>query len=188
MVNLGLVRWHQLVHGAKELKEILGDPPDDDRVRGFLVLDADPSPDEIDELLERVFLLVGMSTLDSPPARYQPAALPELLERSRAVLLLHRDKHGVAVGIYSREPIKIDGRLEPLAEKEGALLVPFAIPPMLARWDRAIAELRGQWIANRSDEFPVPPAPEPEPWMRGRARGRGRDAPVEEQPVEAVEE
>jgi hypothetical protein len=184
-VSVGLIRWHQLAHGRRDdLVEILGDPPDAERVRGFLVLpegrDAEPS----EEALDALFLLVGMSTLDSPPARYQPAALPEALRFGPAVILLHRDKHGPALGIYSAEPTGAAERLEGWAERQGALLVPFAIPPMLARWDRAIAELRSRWMETRSDEFPVPPAPEPPPW-----RGRGAErAQTEEESAPAAEE
>lgn len=174
-VSLGLVRWHKLVTNVKDLREILGESAEDDRVRGFVVLDAAPEGDDLEDLLERVFLLVGMSTLDSPPARYQPVALPEILEVARAVVLLHRDKHGLAAGIYTDEPVRVEGKLDALAEKAGALLVPFAIPPMLARWDRAIAELRANWMATRKDEFPVPPAAEAPPWERGGRGRRGRD-------------
>lgn len=175
LAEVGLVRWVALVSGIRELREVIGDP-NDERVRGFLVLDGEP---DLEELSELIFRLVGMSTLDSPPARFQPAALPELLEVARAVVLLHRDKHGPALGIYSREPIKIEGRLQTLADKADALLVPFAIPPMLARWDRALAELRSWWTANRTDEFPVPPAPEPHTWSRRRGR-RERTPAAEE--------
>ncbi len=186
-VSLGLVRWHRLVTTAKELREVLGENDDDDRVRGFVVLDTAPAGDDLDDLLERVFLLVGMSTLDSPPARYQPVALPELLGVARAVVLLHRDKHGVAVGIYTDEPVRVEGKLDSLAEKAGALLVPFAIPPMLARWDRAIAELRATWMSTRTDEFPVPPAAEAPPWERGRGRRGRRQQVSAEQPAAGEE-
>ncbi|MBA2321381.1 MAG: hypothetical protein H0V89_09515 [Deltaproteobacteria bacterium] len=181
-VSVGLIRWHQRVNGIAELREILGDPPDAERVRGFLVLPEGADDARAEAALDPVFLLVGMSTLDSPPARYQPAALPEVLEHAEAVILLHRDKHGPALGIYTREPGKAASRLEAWAAKEGTLLVPFAIPPMLARWDRAIAELREHWLETRKDEFPVPPAPEPTHW-----RGRGADRPPETDAAPAEE-
>jgi len=66
------------------------------------------------------------------------------------------------------------------------LLVPFAIPPMLARWDRALSELRTEWMATREEEFPVPPAPESRSWenrRRGR-RGRNQAAPPKEEPAQ----
>jgi hypothetical protein len=186
------VRWHRRVSGVREIRAVLGArtadealPAEEDaaeRVRGFAVLDG-----EVDEaeLVDRLFLFVGMSTLDSPPARYQPAALPEVLELCRAVIVLHRDKHGASLGVYSREPIKTDGRLEALCDKGGVLLVPFAIPPMLARWDRALHELRDQW--TRDEPFPVPPAPFQGGWDRRRRRRDDDDVvPVEEElpPVE----
>jgi hypothetical protein len=167
-----MVRWHKVVSGIREVRAIVGDAATGDPVRGFAVLSE---PDDVDEdLLDKLFVLVGMSTLDSPPAHYQPSVLPEVLDRVRAVVLLHRDKHGPALGIYSREPVKVEGRLEGLAEKHGALLVPFAIPPMLARWDRALYELRQRWMETRDDEFPVPPAAEPSTWEpRRRRRKKG---------------
>jgi hypothetical protein len=172
LVEEPMVRWRKVVSGVRELRAMIGDDPAGDPVRGFVVLD---DVSEIDDaLLDTLFLFVGMSTLDSPPARYQPSVLPELLERVRAVIVLHRDKHGPALGIYSKEPVKLNGKLEALTEKHGTLLVRFAIPPMLARWDRALAELRVEWMASRDDEFPVPPAPEPSTWEPRRRRRRDR--------------
>lgn len=164
-----MVRWFRSVDGIRELREVIGSD-DEARVLGFAWLLPDADADE--DVRQRIFALVGMSSLDSPPARFQPAALPELLELSRAVLLLHRDKHGPALGIYSLEPLGIVDKLENFCAKEGLLTVPFAIPPMLARWDRALAEARQQWIATRDDEFPVPVAPEQSRWEPRWARRR----------------
>jgi hypothetical protein len=167
--EVGQVRWHLAIDSVQALRDLLSSGPADERVRGFVVHDESQ---DVDELAERIFPLVGFSTLDSPPARYQPAALPELLEIVDAVVLLHRDKHGPAVAVYAREPLpKLREKLEQLAERDHVLLVPFAIPPMLARWDRALAELRADWMRTRTDEFPVPPAPEPAPHERMRGRG-----------------
>ena len=181
------MRWHRVISGLRELRGTLGLDPAGEQVRGFAILQGtEPSQ----ELLDRLFLLVGMSTLDSPPARYQPAAIAELLEHCRALVLLHRDKHGLALGIYSSEPIRTEGRLEGLCDKVEALLVPFAIPPMLARWDRAIAELREHWMATREEDFPVPPAPEPSTWeqrRRRRNRRRDKDAPAEQEASAAAD-
>lgn len=170
------VRWARMVSGVRELREVLGPEPEADRVRGFLLLDPEVEVDTT--LMGRVFNLVGMGCLDSPPARFQPAALHELLEVAKAVVLVHRDKHGPALGIYSRDAIKTDGRIEPLCDKVGALLVPFAIPPMLARWDRAIAEMRAQWVSDNEEPFPVPVSTEPSNWeprRRGRKRRKERE-------------
>ncbi len=164
-----MVRWSRKVDGIRELREVIGHD-DEARVLGFAWML--PDADDEDEVRQRVFLLTGMSSLDSPPARFQPAALPELLELARAVILLHRDKHGPALGIYSLEPLGIVEKLENYCAKEGLLAVPFAIPPMLARWDRALAEARQHWIATRDDEFPVPVAPEQSRWEPRWARRR----------------
>jgi hypothetical protein len=180
--EVGQVRWHLAVEGAAALRELLATGPADERVRGFVVHD---DLADADALAERIFPLVGFSTLDSPPARYQPSALPDLLEVVEAVVLLHRDKHGPAVAVYAREPIpKLREKLEKLTDKESVLLVPFAIPPMLARWDRALAELRADWMRTRTDEFPVPPAPEPAPHERPRGRGWRFREESEEGPAE----
>lgn len=170
--EVGLVRWHLILSGIREIRAVLGDATQE-QVRGFAQLEDDT---DVEELSEVLFQLVGMSTLDSPPARYQPAALPEVLKRVKAVILLHRDKHGPALGIYSRAPIRTEGRLETLCTKAESVLVPFAIPPMLARWDRALSELRSTWSVEERGEFPVPPSPEPAPssWEGGRRRRRGK--------------
>lgn len=176
------VRWVKPVNGIREIRAVIGDVHTEsdtqrvsaelDRVRGFVLLDTE---EPTEALLEAVFFLVGMATQDSPPARFQPSALPDLLQHTKAVILLHRDKHGPALGIYTSEPIKVEPRLEPLCEKAGSLLVPFAIPPMLARWDRAVADLRSTWDEAARGPFPIAATggnPGWEPRRRGR---RGRD-------------
>lgn len=163
-VQSALVRWWQPVSGVKDIRALL-----QEEVRGFAVLDG-----EVDHeaLFEELFILVGMATLDSPPARFQPAALPELVKKVKALVLIHRDKHGPAVGIYSAEPIEIGTKLATLCEKADALLVPFAIPPMLARWDRALSELRDGWGEERP--FPVPEPTGGYDWEARSRRRRGR--------------
>ena len=84
--------------------------------------------------------------------------------------MIHRDKHGPAVGVYSSEKVEVSNRLQKLCDDAGAVLVPFAIPPMLARWDRALAELRAVWDESERGEFPVPPAENPSHWTRRRRR------------------
>lgn len=184
--QLGLVRWHKRISGVAAVRELLGsDGPPDERIRGFALVDADTDDDL---LMQRVFDLVGFSTLDSPPARYQPTALPGVLEHTKAVILIHRDKHGPALGIYASGTIpKLADRLGKLCVKGSTLLVPFAIPPMLARWDRALSELRAEWMQSRDAEFPVPPSPNPDPRDRQR-RGRRRKESAEADPVPASNE
>jgi hypothetical protein len=162
-----LVRWTRAVDGVRELREVIGAAADP-RVLGFLWLHPGTTVD--DALHQRIFDLVGMSSLDSPPARFNPSALPDLLGVARAVVLVHRDKHGPALAFHAEERLGADARLTALAEDHGALPVPFAIPPMLARWDRALADLRQQWIATRTDEFPVPASDVRPPWAGRRRR------------------
>jgi hypothetical protein len=191
--ELGLVRWFLPVTDAGVLRALLEGESAEERIRGLVVLPPAPEDpeDEIDiaDLMDRVFQLVGFSTLDSPPARYQPSALPEVLAVAEAVVLLHRDKHGPALAVYARHQVpELRERLSTLSAGGGAdpLVVPFAIPPMLARWDRALAELRDEWTATRGSEpFPVPVATAPAPSPGGR---RFRRPPRDEEPVEAEED
>jgi len=178
--ELGLVRWYQRMAGVQNLRDLLGaDLSAEERVRGFVVIDGDVDEEE---LTQRLFALTGFSTLDSPPARYQPLALASVLELVPAVLLLHRDKHGPALGVYLREPLaSYETKLHKLCDKHGALAVPFAIPPMLARWDRALHELRSDWMSSHEDDFPVPAAPEGQGWQPTRPRGRKGRRRVEEE-------
>ena len=155
------VRWYKRVRGLEAIREMIGTDVYDEKVRGFVVLEGG---EDLEEIWERLFLLVGMSTLDSPPARFNPAALPEVLEVAPTLVLIHRDKHGPALGLYSREPVETEAPLAPVCDASGSLLVPFAIPPMLARWDRALAELKQVWLQERDEDFPVPPSPEPSGW------------------------
>lgn len=172
--TLVLVRWHMRISGVSALRDLLGDGnAPDERVRGLVVLDGE-GDDEA--LAEKLYAFSGLSTLDSPPSRYQPLALAPILDHGKAVLLVHRDKHGPALGVYADEPIEgYETRIEKLCAKSDTLLVPFAIPPMLARWDRALHELRADWMSTHDDEFPVPAAPEPPPWKGRDRRGRRRD-------------
>jgi len=180
--QMGLVRWAKRVSTVGEIRAILDDAPPDERVRGFAVVD-DQTDDEA--LLEQLFLLTGFATLDSPPARYQPIAIPDVLALTPALILVHRDKHGPALGIYTTlELPKMPERLERLCDRAGCLLVPFAIPPMLARWDRALSELRSEWMKTHDEDFPVPPAPEAS--RSDRRRGRRGDRKARK--VEAAEE
>lgn len=166
-----MVRWFLPVSGVRQIREVLGQR-DEARVLGFVVLRTGDEYSE--DLADRLFQLVGMGALDSPPARFQPAAMHVVLEVAQALILLHRDKHGPALGVYANEPITAEDRLLVLAKKEDTLPVPFAIPPMLARWDRALAEARTAWIATHTEEFPVPAAPEDQRWRPRRGRGRDR--------------
>jgi hypothetical protein len=151
------VRWVAPVRGAEVDVWIEGerDGLAAPRVDGFVVGGLPLAPGLVDALYQ----LVGWADPDDRPARFYCAqAIPDVLEHARAVVLLHLDKHGPALAMYSREPLDSDGILDLTARGAGAFPVPFAIPPMLARWDRALYELRMDWDPTHDGEFPVPPA------------------------------
>lgn len=126
-----------------------------------------------DDLARALFLLTGFRSEGRPNRYFQPWGIPETIPHVNALALLHRDKHGPALGVYRSSTFDIDDELGGLSTDETpVLLVPFAIPPMLARWDRALWELRQSWDSETLGEFPVPASvseppregrPEPEP-------------------------
>lgn len=125
---------------------------------------------------ERVYLLMGHRT-DGPPARlFQATALPELLDEAHAVVLVHHDKHARCAGIYARDlPETAGDVLSRACQGVESLAVPFAIPPMLARWDRALWELRQHWDPETQGDYPVPPAEDVHyGWARRRNNSRLR--------------
>ncbi len=133
-----------------------------DAVDGLLV---EPKMPLSDNLKEAVYLLTGQGNdAKWPVSRFQPLAMAEILEHCKALICVHQDKHGPAIGIYSHEAIECTEALRGLALASGCLPVPFAIPPMLARWDRALYELRVGWDEGDLGEFPVPPASEASRW------------------------
>jgi hypothetical protein len=138
------------------------------------LLDPHPEFGVVFEALRRlVFYLTGYRQDGVPQRGFQAAALPDLLTVCDAVMLVHLDKHGPCLGVYSRDVEAVRDAVEDLLRGRGDLAVPFAIPPMLARWDRALWELRQDWNAAERGPFPVPAAPERGPsWLR-RAHQRG---------------
>ena len=121
---------------------------------------AEPAP-LTEEALGALFLLTAYRTNGRPSRRFQPASIPGILGFADTVVLLHLDKHGPCAGVYSKDPIGAKSRLDGLPSNgQPVLLVPFAIPPMLARWDRALWELRQDWDSANLGEFPVPPSPD----------------------------
>jgi hypothetical protein len=143
------------------------------RADGFVVLHTPIKP----ALVEALFHLVGYGDPEDRPARrYCAAAIPQVLEHVKALVLLHLDKHAPAIAIYTKEPIESDGVLDMAARGAQAFPVPFAIPPMLARWDRALYELRLDWDPEQDGEFPVPPADDAGGrWSNRRRGGGGRE-------------
>jgi hypothetical protein len=181
----GAVRWYCEISGVRQIRELLGEDPRayTQRVRGFALVSGN---EDLEELWELLFLLVGLSCLDSPPAHYQPSALPEVLARVKVLILFHRDKHGPALGIYSRDPLDFHGRLAVACAESKALLVPFAVPPMLARWDRALSELKQNWEQTHTEPFPVPESDEPSDWQSRRRRDRRSRRSQQEEQTPAV--
>jgi hypothetical protein len=148
-----------------------------------------------------LFLLTGFRSEGRPNRYFQPWGVPAVLEHVGAVALIHRDKHGPALGVYRSTPFDLEAISALLnQEHEQPLLVPFAIPPMLARWDRALSELRETWDTGALGDFPVPAA-EPRPQNQAGpldAVTKAEDAPTvqaqealpeaEEAPVAETEE
>jgi hypothetical protein len=121
-------------------------------------------------------LLLGHRTEGPPSRHFQATALPDLLTQAIAVILVHQDKHAGCIGVYLNAiPEDLDGVLQRACDGVGALSVPFAIPPMLARWDRALWELRQKWDPEINGDYPVPPAQDVHyGWSRRRRGARLR--------------
>ena len=106
----------------------------------------------VEELRKGMYALVGQRVGNRALARFQPKALEDVLKRCDALVLLHSDKHDYCLGVYSLEKWQLD--IEEIEKTLSILMIPFSIPPMLARWDRAIADLRKKW--ERETPFPIP--------------------------------
>jgi hypothetical protein len=147
------------------------------QVDGFLIGFRPGARNAVPEALtEALYRLCGWAEQDDRPAvRYAPTAIPAVLEHADALVLLHLDKHAPSVSIYTKEPLEQAGTLELVARAAGAFPVPFEIPPMLARWDRALHDERLKWDPATDGEFPVPPA-EDGRYTRRRRRSDGFDS------------
>ena len=161
------------------------------KAEGFVVTDGRmPEP-----LVESLYHLTGFADATQVPAElYAASALPEVLEHCRAVVLFHIDKHGPSVAIYTLAPLDADDVVRRVAVESGTFAVPFAIPPMLARWDRALYELRLDWDEEANGVFPVPPADDAGGrWSArsrriGHVRDDGSEGPAEDGAGEGGEE
>ena len=111
-----------------------------------------------DELRNKLFYLTGSRTGYKSFCRFQAAALPDLLDDCDCVVLLHHDKHDYCFGLYTKDSLQMDELVKTIEERLGLIVVPFSIPPMLARWDRAIWELRRRWNSEKHGAFPIPPS------------------------------
>ena len=135
------------------------------------LLDDSESPALLsDELRRELFYLTGSRLGGDSFCLFQSLALPGLAKLCKAVVLLHRDKHELCMGVYSAEPVPAEAAVSALCEESGCMAVPFSIPPMLARWDRAIWDLRDSWDTESLGPFPVP--------ARSRSRSDGDAATV----------
>ena len=140
------------------------------RADGFLVGCHDDPAKPSAALLDALQALAGFAMAEEPPAqRYLAPAIPSVLRHADALVLLHEDKHAPLLALYAAQQLPDPALLAPVARDAGALHVPFDIPPMLARWDRAIWDLQQRWDSRRDGEFPVPP------FERGRRGRRGRE-------------
>jgi hypothetical protein len=143
-------------------------------------LDAQNQGGLPEELRSLLFLLTGYRC-DGPPFRcFQPTVIPEILAQTncRAVILVHQDKHAPCIGVYlAGDGVKELEDLYSLGTHRECLVVPFAIPPMLARWDRALWELRQTWNSDDQGEFPVTVSTDGRSWGR---RMQNESTPVVE--------
>lgn len=102
--------------------------------------DEKVSPPVLSEALRNaLFRLTGHRNPQNKHASFQPVAIPEILQHCDALVLLHKDKHDVCLGIYTADA-EFDIPVEKMKETLDSLMIPFSIPPMLARWDRALRE------------------------------------------------
>jgi len=163
---------------------VMSEPPPEEgaKVASTLppVADAhlDPTPDGglPEEMRQALHYLTGQKVEGVPARLFQAVALPDVLEFCDAIVLIHRDKHGPCLGIYTHDELDMADVLDRLSREVEALPVPFAIPPMLARWDRALWELRQDWDEANDGEYPVPPAADGVGgWGRRGPRRRRRD-------------
>ena len=103
-----------------------------------------------------MFYLTGARTGYKSFCRFQALAIPDLLEDCDCVVLLHHDKHDYCFGLYTKEILAMEALVTSIEERLDRIVVPFSIPPMLARWDRAIWELRRRWNEEKYGPFPIP--------------------------------
>lgn len=168
------VRWLTLIQKDEADAYMLGEKGGlaAPRADGLLI-DAKVSP----ELEDALFKLVGFSDPEGRPALlYNAMGIPAVLEHCRALVLFHLDKHGPAFVVYTTEPLDASETLVEVAAKASSFAVPFSIPPMLARWDRALYELRLGWDEESQGPFPVPVADDAGGrWSRRRRQERGED-------------
>jgi len=139
-------------------------------------------PDSLSEALRQmVYLLTGFGQGTTPLRRFQGAAIADLLEHVSAVILVHQDKHSPCIGVYTPEHMVLLEQFLSISDESKILTVPFAIPPMLARWDRALWELRQEWDVSERGEFPIEVSPpDRQSWGNRQRQRAARAAQIEE--------
>ncbi|MCK6520135.1 hypothetical protein L6R49_01730 [Myxococcota bacterium] len=176
-------RWRAFIDDPAELSRLVNE----DLIDGLIVLPAGVEPTKA--LDDAVFLLTSQGDGSAfPVKRFQPMAMLDVLQHTEALVTVHFDKHGAALGIYTRELFCPDSVISQVAEEVDALAVPFAIPPMLARWDRALQELRARWSTYHDEPFPVPSAAEPTRWSRRRGWSSEGEEEEDEDVLRLLEE
>ena len=113
--------------------------------------DFEQAPPMLSEAAKQALFL--LSNGRAYKAKYRASALPKILTHASQVALFHNDRNGYALGVYSHQDPEIDTHLDAYARSRAILLVPFVIPPMIARWDRALLELLRAW--DKKEPFPL---------------------------------
>jgi hypothetical protein len=95
-----------------------------------------------EDLRRDVHWLVGSKNYRNDDHRYVPQALWEVTEHCAGVLVLHADRDGECIAIYSKEPFEISEVLQSLSSIEAGreFLITCTVPTMMLRWKRALFE------------------------------------------------
>lgn len=134
LVDLGMDAW--VVNPSVREKT---EPVPENRPYPAVVDEVQTPPVLPEELRNAMFWLTGHRNPQNQNACFQPVAIPEVLRYCDALVLLHKDKHDVCLGIYTLDA-EFEFSTALVEERLASLVIPFSIPPMLARWDRALKE------------------------------------------------
>ena len=89
------------------------------------LVDEEPSSPILSEgLRNAMFWLTGHRNPQNQNACFQPVAIPEVLQYCDALVLLHKDKHDVCLGIYTLDEEFLLST-ESIQEKLSSLVIPF---------------------------------------------------------------
>ena len=134
LVDLGMDAW--VVNPSVREKS---EPVPENRPYPMVIDEEHPPPVLCEGLRNAMFWLTGHRNPQNQQACFQSVAIPEILKYCDALVLLHKDKHDVCLGIYTLDA-EFEFSAEKVQENLKSLVIPFSIPPMLARWDRALKE------------------------------------------------